>query len=113
MLLQGSPELLEVKMGAEGYSEGSDENNRDLDNDDDSTHVKLQTNTRIFSLFIICIFFLLQQEPMDTSDKLDLSTTPQPSVSKEPSPRKEHDDTASGTSSNNILCLLNRKMHQN
>lgn len=31
--LQGSPELLEVKMNADGYSDGSDENNRDADND--------------------------------------------------------------------------------
>lgn len=30
---QGSPELLEVKMNADGYSDGSDENNRDADND--------------------------------------------------------------------------------
>lgn len=35
--LQGSPELLEVKMGTEGYSEGSDENNRDIDNDQDES----------------------------------------------------------------------------
>lgn len=32
-ILQGSPELLEVKMGTEGYSEGSDE--KDIDNDQD------------------------------------------------------------------------------
>lgn len=31
--MQGSPELLEVKMGADGYSDGSDDNNRDIDND--------------------------------------------------------------------------------
>lgn len=30
---QGSPELLEVKMGTDGYSDGSDDNNRDIDND--------------------------------------------------------------------------------
>lgn len=32
-LVQGSPELLEVKMGTDGYSDGSDDNNRDIDND--------------------------------------------------------------------------------
>lgn len=31
--MQGSPELLEVKMGTDGYSDGSDDNNRDIDND--------------------------------------------------------------------------------
>lgn len=34
---QGSPELLEVKMGAEGFSEGSEDNNRDIDNDQDDS----------------------------------------------------------------------------
>lgn len=31
--------MLEVKMGTEGYSEGSDDNNRDMDNDEDSNNV--------------------------------------------------------------------------
>ena len=31
--VQGSPELLEVKMGTDGYSDGSDDNNRDIDNE--------------------------------------------------------------------------------
>lgn len=31
--------MLEVKMGTEGYSDGSDDDTHDLDNDDDSTHV--------------------------------------------------------------------------
>lgn len=31
--VQGSPELLEVKMGTDGYSDGSDDNNRDIEND--------------------------------------------------------------------------------
>lgn len=31
--MQGSPELLEVKMGTDGYSDGSDDNNRDIDNE--------------------------------------------------------------------------------
>lgn len=32
--------MLEVKMGTEGYSDGSDDDTHDLDNDDDSTHVR-------------------------------------------------------------------------
>lgn len=33
--IQGSPELLEVKMGpcTDGYSDGSDDNNRDIENE--------------------------------------------------------------------------------
>ncbi|XP_055326729.1 protein tramtrack, alpha isoform isoform X1 [Sitodiplosis mosellana] len=65
-IIQGSPELLEVKMGTDGYSDGSDENNRDIDNENSV------------------------EEPMDTTEPMK-SDTPQPSA-KEPSPQKEQAD---------------------
>lgn len=51
-LIQGSPEMLEVKMGAEGYSgnEGSDDNNResgDNDHEQDSNHEAMDTSESI------------------------------------------------------------------
>lgn len=77
-LVQGSPEMLEVKMGTEGYSDGSEDNNRDLDDDDSNPEI------------------------MDTSEQLNNSTTPQPTSapSKEPSPQKDHDNSASEDTSN-------------
>ncbi|XP_059619549.1 protein tramtrack, beta isoform-like isoform X2 [Phlebotomus argentipes] len=78
-LIQGSPELLEVKMGTDMYSnsgnEGSDDNpNRD-DADQDSN-----------------------QEAMDTSESQQSKSASHPaaSTSKEPSPRKDQDNSTSG-----------------
>lgn len=47
--MQGSPELLEVKMGTDGYSDGSDDNNRDIDNDN-SVEVSIRINCTSFCL---------------------------------------------------------------
>lgn len=46
MKKQGSPELLEVKMNADGYSDGSDENQRDIDNEN-SIQVSLGIYSRL------------------------------------------------------------------
>ncbi|GAB0088927.1 Protein tramtrack, alpha isoform [Sergentomyia squamirostris] len=77
-LIQGSPELLEVKMGTDMYSnsgnEGSDDN-RNRDDDQDSN-----------------------QEAMDTSESQRSKSVSQPaaSTSKDPSPRKDQDNSVSG-----------------
>lgn len=47
--IQGSPELLEVKMNADGYSDGSDENNRDADNDN-----SIQVSVRLTPIPTVC-----------------------------------------------------------
>ncbi|XP_055686893.1 protein tramtrack, beta isoform isoform X1 [Lutzomyia longipalpis] len=78
-LIQGSPELLEVKMGADMYSnsgnEGSDDNRNRDDVDQDSN-----------------------QEAMDTSESQQSKSASHPaaSTSKEPSPRKDQDNSTSG-----------------
>ncbi|XP_055716542.1 protein tramtrack, alpha isoform isoform X2 [Phlebotomus papatasi] len=77
-LIQGSPELLEVKMGTDMYSnsgnEGSDDNPNREDADQDSN-----------------------QEAMDTSESQQSKSASHPaaSTSKEPSPRKDQDNSTS------------------
>lgn len=94
-------------MGTEGYSEGSDENNRDIDNDqDESIQVIIPTPLLSFqfsSIFILTLPVLFIKEPMDTSESiLSKSLTSQTTAnasasSKEPSPRKDNvDNSASG-----------------
>lgn len=41
LLEQGSPELMEVKMGADGYSDNSDDQQQRDDDDDDSDNVRI------------------------------------------------------------------------
>jgi len=72
-IIQGSPELLEVKMGADGYSDGSDDNNRDIDNDN-------------------------SVEPMDTSE----SSKPeaQQQTTKDSSQKEQNDNSVADDASN-------------
>lgn len=118
VVIQGSPELLEVKMGTDGYSDGSDDNNRDIENDN-SVEVsgylvelsffllhresdfgyasiskrKKKKETKIKQhdfLNKILIICGVLKEPMDTTESMK-SDTPQPPA-KEPSPQKEQVD---------------------
>lgn len=91
-------------MNADGYSDGSDENNRDADNDN-SIQVSVISRTplpkrnshnfinvfdvRVTNYNVECVRF---QESMDTSEPMDKSTTPVPTTGKDQNTQKDQID---------------------